>query len=125
MPYVEVIAPPSGAVRRAAFVRASTDALTTLFGVSAQTVTVYFVPVPTDGYGHDGELRHYDGPHARVLIKVHAYRRGVDIKRQAAAALTDAFAAASGAHPERIAVYFFDRAHDEVAHAGRLSCDPE
>lgn len=125
MPYLEVIAPPSDVARRDAFVRASTAALMTLFGVSAQTVTVYFVPIPVDGYGHAGETIRYDGPDVRVLIKVHAYRREIDTRRLAAAALTDAFSTACGVRRERIAVYFFDRAPDEVAHAGRLSSDAE
>ncbi|TKT69728.1 4-oxalocrotonate tautomerase [Aquamicrobium sp. LC103] len=57
----------------------------------------------------------------RIFVKVHAFRRSVDLRRTAARLLTDAFVAAYDVPPKSVVIYFFDREPDEAAHAGALA----
>jgi phenylpyruvate tautomerase PptA (4-oxalocrotonate tautomerase family) len=121
MPFLEILAPVVPGPTRAAIARAATDAVCTALAVGAETVTLYFLDIEGQAYAHAGAM---GGPQ-RIFIKLHAYRRDVAARRRAAAGLTSPLAALYGVPEEAIALYFFDRALDEVAHGGRLSCDAE
>lgn len=122
MPYVEILAPPLQSDAKAQLARAVTDGLTSAFDVGPQTVTLFFLPIAAGDYAHAGELG-AQGVRQRILLKVHAYRRSIDARRAAAVALTRATSTAFGAEGSDIAVYFFDREKDEVAHDSRLASD--
>ncbi|HWK47636.1 MAG TPA: hypothetical protein VNT30_23135 [Stellaceae bacterium] len=124
MPFVEILAPPVVPAERQAVARMVTDGLCDAFGVEPETVTIYFLDVPTANYAHAGISGEAGAPR-RLFVKVHAYRRGVADRARAAAVLTPALAEIYGVSPAALAIYFFDRAKDEVAHGGLLSCDTE
>jgi phenylpyruvate tautomerase PptA (4-oxalocrotonate tautomerase family) len=122
MPYIEVLAPPATHDSRAALARSVTDDLISAFGVAAETVTLYFVPIWPGDYAHAGEM----GPRGmgqRILLKVHAFRRSESERRTAAAALTHSVCTAYGVPGDDVAVYFLDRDKSEVAHNARLTSD--
>jgi phenylpyruvate tautomerase PptA (4-oxalocrotonate tautomerase family) len=125
MPYLEVLAPPMERAAKAKIVADLTARLVETLEVGAHTITFYFVGIAPEDYGHAGQLTYADRTNGRVLIKVHAYRRGVEVKRRAVREITDAFAQLGGSERSRIAVYFLEREFDEVAHDGQLSCDTE
>jgi phenylpyruvate tautomerase PptA (4-oxalocrotonate tautomerase family) len=122
MPYVEVLAPPAPPAARAALAKSVTDGLMAAFGVGAETVTLYFLPIASGDYAHAGVMG-TPGAGQRILLKVHAFRRGKPERAAAASALTRAVSAAYGAPGSDVAVYFFDRDKDEVAHNARLASD--
>jgi phenylpyruvate tautomerase PptA (4-oxalocrotonate tautomerase family) len=122
MPYVEILSPPAPSDVKAHLARAITDGLTSAFDVGPQTVTLFFLPIISSDYAHAGEPG-AQGGRQRILLKVHAFRRGTSARRAAATALTKAVCAAYGAEGADIAVYFFDREKDEVAHDSRLASD--
>ena len=122
MPYVEVLAPPATLDSRATLARSVTEGLISAFGVAAETVTLYFVPIWPGDYAHAGEM----GPRGlgqRILLKVHAFRRSEAERRAAAAALTRGVCSAYGVPGEEVAVYFLDRDRSEVAHDSKLASD--
>lgn len=107
---------------QAAAFRTITDAIVTGFGVGPETVTIYALPVAPEDYAHAGEV----GDRARrqrVFVKIHAFRRTAEARASVAASVTGAIAAAYAVEPDLVAVYFLDRAPDEVAHGGRLADD--
>jgi phenylpyruvate tautomerase PptA (4-oxalocrotonate tautomerase family) len=122
MPYLEILAPAASTTAKRVFAQAATDAVVRGFGVEPSTVTLYFVPFAADDYAHEGVLG-APASGSRVFVKVHAYRRGVDQRRAVAAALTPALAACFDTTPQQVAVYFLDRAPDEVAHEGHMASD--
>jgi phenylpyruvate tautomerase PptA (4-oxalocrotonate tautomerase family) len=122
MPYVEILAPPVPSNAKAQLARAITDGLTSAFDVSPRMVTLFFLPIAASDYAHAGELG-TQGGRQRILLKVHAFRRSTSARRVAAAALTKATCMACNADGADIAVYFFDREKDEVAHDSRLTSD--
>lgn len=122
MPYVEVLAPPTSPESKAALARSVTDGLIAAFGVGAQTITLYFLPIAAHDYAHAGVVGTAGGGQ-RILLKVHAFRRGEEQRRAAAVALTQGASAAYGVPGADIAVYFLDREKDEVAHDSRLASD--
>lgn len=120
MPFVEIFAPPAHPDATAALARGVTEGITTGFGVGPETVTIYVLAVEPAAYAHGGEMG--TGSRAqRLFVKIHAFRRDTAQRRAVASSVTEAVAAALGADPADIAVYFFDRAPDEVAHGGRLA----
>ena len=122
MPYVEVLAPPAPPQSKAALARSVTDGLMSAFSVGPETVTLYFLPITASDYAHAGEM----GPQGigqRILLKVHAFRRGEAERRAAAAALTRGVCTAYGVPDDDVAVYFLDRDRSEVAHASQLASD--
>ncbi|MBB5695442.1 tautomerase family protein [Muricoccus pecuniae] len=123
MPYVEILAPPLPAERRQKVATAVTDGLCGAFSVGPETVTIYFLDIAPGAYAHAGAMGALP-EEQRVLVKVHAYRRGVPERRRAAA-ITGPLAEIYGITAKALAVYFLDRARDEVAHAGLLSSDAE
>ena len=122
MPYVEVLAPPASPDRKAVLARSITEGLISAFGVGAQTITLYFLPIVPGDYAHAGAMGvHHD--RQRILLKVHAFRRSETERRAAAVALTTSVCTAYGASGSDVAVYFLDREKDEVAHDSRLASD--
>lgn len=122
MPYVEVLAPQVPNQRKAALARSVTDGLMSAFGVTADTVTLYFLPIAPDDYAHAGVF----GAQAtgqRILLKVHAFRRSEAERRAAAIALTRGVCSAYGVPGDDVAVYFCDRDRSEVAHDSKLASD--
>jgi phenylpyruvate tautomerase PptA (4-oxalocrotonate tautomerase family) len=124
MPYVEILAPPIPADRRQKVAIVVTDGICRAFSVGPETVTIYFLDVAPGAYAHAGLMGGLP-EEQRVLVKVHAYRRSIAERRCAAAAVSAPLAEIYNTTPRTLAVYFFDRAKDEVAHAGLLSSDAE
>jgi phenylpyruvate tautomerase PptA (4-oxalocrotonate tautomerase family) len=122
MPYVEILAPPASPQRKAALARSLTDGLMSSFGVDAQTITLYFLPIAPDDYAHAGEMGS-QGTGQRILLKVHAFRRSEAERRAAAVALTRGVCTAYGVPGTDVATYFLDREKDEVAHDSKLASD--
>lgn len=122
MPYVEVLAPPASPEQKAALAKSVTDGLISAFGIGAETITLYFLPIGAGDYAHAGEMG-VPGEGQRILLKVHAFRRGEAQRRVAAEALTRGVCDAYDAPGADVAVYFLDRAKDEVAHDSRLASD--
>jgi len=122
MPYVEILAPPAPPERMAALARSITDSLMTTFGVGAQTITLFFLPITPGNYAHAGEMGS-QGTGQRILLKVHAFRRSEAERRAAAAALTRSVCSAYGVPGADVAAYFLDREKDEVAHDSKLASD--
>ena len=122
MPYVEVLAPQVPSDRKAALARSVTDGLMTAFGVTADTVTLYFLPISPDDYAHAGEFGPQDA-RMRILLKVHAFRRSEAERRAASIALTRGVCSAYGVPGDDVAVYFLDRDKSEVAHDSKLASD--
>ena len=56
MPYVEILAPPAPPQSKAALAKSITDGLMSSFGVGAETITLFFVPIAPDDYAHAGEM---------------------------------------------------------------------
>jgi phenylpyruvate tautomerase PptA (4-oxalocrotonate tautomerase family) len=122
MPYVEVLAPQVPSDRKAALARSVTDGLMSAFGVTADTVTLYFLPIAPEDYAHAGVF----GAQAtgqRILLKVHAFRRSEAERRAAAIALTRGVCSAYGVPGDDVAVYFLDRDKSEVSHDSKLASD--
>jgi phenylpyruvate tautomerase PptA (4-oxalocrotonate tautomerase family) len=122
MPYVEILAPPAPPQSKASLAKSITDGLMSSFGVGAQTITLYFLPIAPDDYAHAGEMGS-QGTGQRILLKVHAFRRSEAERRAAAAALTRSVCSAYGVPGADVATYFCDREKDEVAHDSKLASD--
>ncbi|WP_407192459.1 4-oxalocrotonate tautomerase family protein [Bradyrhizobium sp. STM 3566] len=122
MPYVEVLGPQVPSDRKAALAQSVTDGLMSAFGVTADTVTLYFLNIAADDYAHAGTF----GAQAtgqRILLKIHAFRRSEVERRAAAIALTRAVCSAYGVPGDDVAVYFLDRDRSEVSHDSKLASD--
>jgi phenylpyruvate tautomerase PptA (4-oxalocrotonate tautomerase family) len=122
MPYVEILAPPVTPDGKALLAKSVTQGLMSAFGIDAEIITLYFLPVVPGDYAHAGEMGAKDIGQ-RILLKVHAFRRSVAERRAAAAALTEGVCAAYGVPGSAVAVYFLDRDKDEVAHDSILASD--
>src|SRR6266404_6946337 len=108
MPYVEILAPPAPPRIKAALAKSITDGLMSAFGVGADTVTLYFLPIAPGDYAHAGEMG-AQGTGQRILLKVHAFRRSQSERRAAAVGLTRSVCTAYGVPGDDVAVYFLDR----------------
>ena len=122
MPYVEVLAPQVPSQRKAALAKFVTDGLMSAFGVTADTVTLYFLPIAADDYAHAGVFG-AGTTGQRILLKVHAFRRSDGERRAAAIALTRGVCSAYDVPGDDVAVYFCDRDKSEVAHNAMLASD--
>jgi phenylpyruvate tautomerase PptA (4-oxalocrotonate tautomerase family) len=122
MPYVEILAPPVSLHGKTLLAKSITNGLMSAFGVAAQTITLYFLPVQPGDYAHAGEIGTRDLGQ-RILLKVHAFRRSETERRAAAVALTEGVCAAYGVPGSDVAVYFLDRQKNEVAHDSKLASD--
>jgi len=120
MPFLEVFdfeATPD--TRRIAAER-MTKSLCEAYGIEPDIVSAYFFGIGEDGYAHRG-IHGQSSEIKRIFVKVHAFRRSIDARRKAARMLTDAFSSAYDVPEKAVAIYFFDREPDEVAHAGILA----
>jgi hypothetical protein len=122
MPFLEVFDAAEEPEKRQAAGRGMTDALCEAYGIKPDIVTCYFVGFGPNAYLHAGKIPETSAE-KRIFIKVHAFARSVDLRRVAARTMTDAAAAAYGVQTSTIAIYFFDRAEEDVAHNGILACD--
>lgn len=122
MPFVEILAPPSGAAAKIAASRALTDAIVQGFGVGPETVSIYVLPVGPADYVHAGEPAQ-QGVAQRVFVKIHAYRRDAEKRRAVVAAAAKPMAEAFGVGLADVAIYFLERSPDEVAHGDTLASD--
>ena len=122
MPYVEVFAPSASPQSKASLAKGVTDSLMSAFSVSADTVTLYFLPISPEDYAHAGEMGTQRAGQ-RILLKVHAFRRSEAERRVAAVGLTRSVCSAYGVPGDDVAVYFLDRDRSEVAHDSKLASD--
>lgn len=122
MPYIEILCPSAPAADKQRAATAVTDGIVRAFDVSPATVTVFFQTVASDDYAHEGRHGH-DGRGMRIFVKVHAYRRSPEARRDAARHLTPALATCFRTPSADVAIYFLDRERDEVAHDGHLASD--
>jgi phenylpyruvate tautomerase PptA (4-oxalocrotonate tautomerase family) len=120
MPFLEILAPSLSQIARATLAEAVTAGVCTAFAVAPDTVTIYFLDIPPERYAHAGRT---DATEQRIFVKLHAYRREAAARRHAAASLTAAIAHGYDVPADAVALYFIDRAQDEVAHGGVLSSD--
>jgi hypothetical protein len=122
MPFLEVFDFAEQVEAREAAGRGMTEALCEAYGIKPDIVTCYFVGFSAEAYVNAGKIpdRSED---KRIFIKVHAFARSIDLRRVAARSMTDAAAAAYGVPASAIAIYFFDRAAEDVAHSGILASD--
>lgn len=122
MPFIEVVGPPLDLHPRQVAARGLTEALVGAYGISPDIVTVYFLDVAPGHYAHAGEVGIATGGQ-RAFIKVFAFPRPVEKRREAARTLSAAATAATGWAGKDVIVYFFDVAPDAAAHAGVLQSD--
>jgi phenylpyruvate tautomerase PptA (4-oxalocrotonate tautomerase family) len=123
MPYIEVLSSVDASNQaRQALVATLTQAITTSFNVPPSAVTVFFQPVAPLHYGYRGELGYLDGP-SRVFIKLHAYRRTMELRRAVAMSISVAAARCFGTTLSEVSIYFLEREFDEVTHDGVLVSD--
>ncbi len=98
-----------------------TDAIVETLSVSADTVTIYAAPHHPSRYAHGGDIEH--PTRRRLFIKLNILARSIEVRRRAAAAVCNALSGATGHNPRDIAIYFIERALEQVSHAGILECD--
>ena len=122
MPFVEVHDFDPRPEQRRHATQSITSALSAAFAIPDAITSVYFFDHDDRNYGHAGVFP-ASGENRRIFVKVHAFRRDATRRRAAAKEITDGLCAAYALSPDRIAVYFLDRAPDEVAHAGTLASD--
>jgi phenylpyruvate tautomerase PptA (4-oxalocrotonate tautomerase family) len=122
MPFLEISAFDPVYRRRGELSLALTQALAAAYGIKKEIISIYYFRFDREDYAHAG--RH--PPPAvdqRTFIKLHAFRRDIEMRRAAARALTAAVVDVAGADPESVILYFLEREKDEVAHAGQLASD--
>lgn len=121
MPFIEITGAAHGEAQRRRLGARLTESLADAFGISPGIITIYFTPVAARDYAHAGVLA--PPGEIRSFLKVHAFRRDVALKRRAAQVMTAAVVEATQSDPKNVAIYFFDREPEEVAHGGVLACD--
>lgn len=121
MPFLDITVFEHTTDQRRALSQQVTQALAQAWNIQADIVTLYFQVLQDNDCAHAGAL--VPCQEARVFVKVHAFPRTVALKRTAAADMTQAMAEVLHLPPKAIAIYFLDRAHHDVAHAGVLACD--
>jgi phenylpyruvate tautomerase PptA (4-oxalocrotonate tautomerase family) len=122
MPFIEVFDFSAIDEQRRQAADAITGGLQQAFAINAQIITTYFLEITPRDYAYGGVLM--PGPLVeRIFIKIHALRRPAEQKRKAASLVSPGVAAAYGINPSDIAIYFFDREADEIAHGGQLEID--
>jgi phenylpyruvate tautomerase PptA (4-oxalocrotonate tautomerase family) len=122
MPFLEVFDFAEQVEAREAAGRRMTETLCEAYGIKPEIVTCYFVGFSANAYVHAGK-KSEKLEDKRIFIKVHAFARSVDLRRVAARTMTEAAAAAYGVPASAIAIYFFDRSAEDVAHGGILASD--
>lgn len=120
MPFIEVFDFDATPEQRKNATKTLTEGLCRAYGISEEIVSVYFFNIRENDYGHAG-LHGNDASMKRIFLKVHAFSRDEPARRDAARELTDAaMQAYSPPSSKHIVVYFLDRDHSQVAHAGTL-----
>lgn len=122
MPFLEIHAVERTPAQRRQAALAVTDAVVRAFGVVPAAVDIYFLLQPAEFYARGGVLPAPEDQR-RTFVKVHAFERGLDRRRDAARLITAALAGSFDIDPDTIAVYFLQQARDEVAHGGVLAVD--
>jgi phenylpyruvate tautomerase PptA (4-oxalocrotonate tautomerase family) len=122
MPFFEIFDFRATPAQRKAATELLTAALCEAYAIKPDIISAYFIDVGDRSYGHEGFFDE-EATENRVFIKVHAFRRPDQLRRVAARMLTQAVAAAYGTPTKAVAVYFFDRDPDQVAHDGVLASD--
>ncbi|MCF3642763.1 hypothetical protein LXM94_22615 [Rhizobium sp. TRM95111] len=120
MPFLEIFDFEAAPETRRNATELMTKSLCEAYGIPSEIVSAYFFAIDENGYSHNG-IHGQSNEVKRIFVKVHAYRRPVEIRRKAARLLTDAFAASYGVPEKSVVIYFFDRDPDEVSHAGSLA----
>jgi phenylpyruvate tautomerase PptA (4-oxalocrotonate tautomerase family) len=121
MPFLDITVFEHSMEQRAVLAEQVTTALTQSWRISADIVTLYFQILREGECAHAGAV--VASANARVFIKVHAFPRNTAQKRAAADGMTQACAQVLQIPPKSIAIYFLDREHHDVSHAGVLACD--
>ena len=121
MPFIEITGVAHDDEQRRRLSARLTQSLAGAFGISPDIITIYFLPVAAREYAHAGVLA--PPGESRSFVKVHAFRRDVAMKRRAAQAMTEAFVESTQTDPKNVAIYFFDRDPQDVAHGGVLASD--
>ncbi len=121
MPFLDITVFEHTAEQRRELSARATEALTEAWQISPDIVTLYYQVLRDSDCAHAGAL--VPANQARVFVKVHAFPRAVALKRDAAAAMTRAFAEVLQLPPKAIAIYFLDRERHDVAHGGVLATD--
>ena len=122
MPFLEIFDFTDEPEKREAAGHSMTEALCCAYGIKPDIVTCYFLSFGQQAYMHAGKSSRARAE-KRIFVKVHAFQRSLDLRRKAARAMTDAAALAYGVDASTVAIYFFDRATEDVAHNGILACD--
>ena len=120
MPFLEVFDFEASPDTRRKATKAATKALCDSYDIAPEIISFYFFDIGKDSYAHNGNYG-YGLEIKRIFVKLHAYRRTVELRRKAACLLTDAFAKAYEVPEKHIVIYFFDREPDEVSHSGVLT----
>jgi phenylpyruvate tautomerase PptA (4-oxalocrotonate tautomerase family) len=121
MPFLDITVFEHTREERAALSQRLTEALTSAWGIPADIVTLYYQVLRDGDCAHAGAL--VPAREARVFIKVHAFPRPVALKREAAQAMCRACAELLRLPAKAIAIYFLEREHQDVSHAGVLALD--
>jgi phenylpyruvate tautomerase PptA (4-oxalocrotonate tautomerase family) len=120
MPFLEIFDFEATPEERCEATELMTDSLCEAYDIAPEIVSAYFFDIDETSYAHRRTYG-YSAEIKRIFVKVHAFRRPIELRRKAARMLTDALVAAYGVPDKAIAIYFFDRDPDEVSHAGLLA----
>lgn len=122
MPFIQVFDFDDQRGARRGFVGEATEAIASRLQVDMSSITFYFSNLAAQDYGQSGY--HAERvPYRRLFVHFHSYARPDDSKREIASALTRIIAQRYATPAEHVAIYFFDRLKNEVAHGGTLACD--
>ncbi|MFG1265055.1 hypothetical protein [Xanthobacter aminoxidans] len=119
MPFLEINDFSKDLSVRSRVVAKATAAVCDVYAVSEEIVSVYFIGFDQNSYGHAGKFP-ADADKMRIFIKLHAYPRGWDLRKELAQRLTTEVSALYGVPASKVAIYFFDRNPNEVSHGGAL-----
>ncbi|MEC5293114.1 MULTISPECIES: tautomerase family protein [unclassified Aurantimonas] len=120
MPFLEVYDFDENPNCRKAATERMTAALSEAYGIAPDIISIYFISIPTNNYGHCGQLP-ASIANQRIFVKVNAFRRDDNMRRNAAKLLSNSVEEAYGVPGSSVAVYFFDRDPGQVSHAGLLA----
>jgi len=121
MPFLHIMGLESGDSGRRQLARRLTGVIVDSLAVDADSVTIYFAAHDRAHYAHGGEMS--SPTRRRIFVNLHILARDVGLRRAVAAGVCAAIADVTGCEPRNIAVYFHERAPDEVAHAGILESE--
>ena len=121
MPFLELTLFEHTRAQRSGLSQGLTNAVVQAWAIGADIVTLYFQVLGDDECAHAGAL--VPARDMRVFIKVHAFPRTLLQKREAARAMTQVVAEVLQLPPKSVAIYFLDRPHQDVSHAGVLAVD--